>query len=41
MVVAVWNNQSINQYLQSLDPSLNISGGLKRRWIYSYTSWPP
>ena len=36
MVVAVWNYWSINQYLQSLDTPLDISGGLKRRWIYSY-----
>ncbi len=36
MVVAVWNYWSINQYLQSLDAPLDISAGLKRRWIYSY-----
>jgi putative membrane protein len=36
MVVAVWNYWSINQYLQSLDGPLDISHGLKRRWIYSY-----
>jgi uncharacterized membrane protein YidH (DUF202 family) len=36
MVVAVWNYWSINQYLQSLDAALDISAGLKRRWIYSY-----
>ena len=34
--IAVWNYWSIILYLQSLDGSLAISAGLKRRWIYSY-----
>ena len=36
MVVAVWNYWSINQFLESLDDSLEIPRQLKRRWIYSY-----
>ena len=36
MIVAVWNYWSINQFLESLDDSLEIPNQLKRRWIYSY-----
>jgi putative membrane protein len=36
MVIALWNYRGINHALGALEAELQIPGGLKRRWIYSY-----